>query len=288
MKTAFVFPGQGSQFVGMGKDLAEKFLDQANAILGFDLKKIVLEGPEEELKKTEIQQPAIFTVSAAAFAKLGTKPDAVAGHSLGEYSALYAAGVLSFEDGVKTVHRRGKFMQEAVPPGAGAMAAVLGGERKVIADICQEVGNVWPANFNSPGQVVISGTKEAVDKASEKLKAAGIKKIIALAVSAPFHCPLMRPAAEKLAVELNKIAFKDARIPVVANITADYVTKGDEIKKLLIKQVVAPVLWEDSVRKMIADGVTSFVEVGPGKVLSGLIKKINPNVEVKTYDEVKG
>jgi len=291
MKTAFVFPGQGSQSVGMGKELAEIYLDRANAILGFDLKKIVFEGPEDDLKKTEIQQPAIFTVSVAAFHQLTTynlQLTTVAGHSLGEYSALYAAGVISFEDGVKTVNLRGKFMQEAVPMGTGAMAALLGGDRKVIFDICAEVGQVWPANFNSPGQVVISGTKEGVEKASEKLKAAGVKKIIPLAVSAPFHCPLMQPAADKLAAQLEKITIKDAAIPIYANVTASPVTAGAEIKQLLIKQVTAPVLWEDSVRKMIAGGISSFIEVGPGKVLTGLIKKIDSNVEVKTHDEIKG
>ncbi len=291
MKTAFVFPGQGSQAVGMGKGFAEEHLDRANVILGFDLKKLVFEGPEEELKKTEIQQPAIFTISVAAYERLKTKdqrPETVAGHSLGEYSALYAAGSISFEDGVKTVHLRGKFMQEAVPPGEGAMAALLGGDRKTVADVCREVGDVWPANFNSPGQVVISGRKEAVEQAGEKLKAAGVKKIIPLAVSAPFHCPLMQPAAEKLAGQLDKITIKDASVPVYANVTALPVTSGAEIKHLLIKQVTAPVLWEDSVTKMIADGVSIFVETGPGKVLSGLIKKIDPRVEVKTYDEIKG
>jgi [acyl-carrier-protein] S-malonyltransferase len=290
MTTAFVFPGQGSQFIGMGKDLAEKYLDRANVALGFDLKKIVLEGPEEELKKTAIQQPAIFTVSVAAFESLkakGLAPAAVAGHSLGEYSALYAAGVISFEDGVKTVNLRGKFMQEAVPAGAGAMAALLGGDRSAIANICKEVGNVWPANFNSPGQVVISGTKEGVDKAAEKLKAAGVKKIIPLAVSAPFHCPLMQPAAEKLAEQLDKIKLNDARLPVYTNVTAGPVTSAAEIKKLLIKQVTAPVLWEKLIKNMIADGATSFIEVGPGKVLAGLVKKIDPGVEVKSYDEAK-
>jgi len=290
MKTAFVFPGQGSQSVGMGKDLAEKLLDRASQVLGFDLKKIVYEGPEEELRKTEIQQPAIFTVSAAAFERLtasGLRPAALAGHSLGEYSALFAAGAISFEDGVKTVHLRGKFMQEAVPFGLGAMAAVLGGERKMVADICQEVDNVWPANFNSPEQVVISGEKEAVKKAGEKLKSAGAKRIIPLAVSAPFHCPLMQPAADKLAQQLDKITIKDAALPVYANVTALPVTSGAEIKQLLIKQVTAPVLWEDSIAKMIADGMTSFIEVGPGKVLSGLIKKINSSVEVKAHDEIK-
>jgi len=284
MTTAFVFPGQGSQSIGMGKDLAEKYLDQASQVLGFDLKKLCFEGPEEALKKTEITQPAILTVSVAAFNQITTDNSqltTVAGHSLGEYSALVAAGSISFKDAVKIVNLRGKFMQQAVPIGEGAMAAVLGGERKTIEDICKEVGNVWPANFNAPGQIVISGKKEAVDNACERLKASGVKRIIPLAVSAPFHCPLMQPAADQLKVALDKIEIKDATIPVVANVTADYVTKGAEIKALLVKQVTSPVLWEDSVKKMIADGVGSFVEVGPGKVLSGLIKKIDRSVEVK-------
>jgi [acyl-carrier-protein] S-malonyltransferase len=288
MKIAFVFPGQGSQFVGMGKGWAEKYLEQAGEILGFDLKKVVLEGPEEELKKTEIQQPAIFAVSAAAYDRLKTKdsPKTVAGHSLGEYSALYAAEAISFEAGVKIVHLRGKFMQEAVPEGQGAMAAILGGEKEIIIDVCQEVGQVWPANFNSPGQIVISGKKSAVEAASEKLKKAGAKKIVPLAVSAPFHCPLMQPAADKLKVELDKFDIKDAQIPVVANVTANYVSKGTEIKELLIKQITSPVLWEDSVKKMVNDGITHFVEVGPGKVLCGLIKKIAPEVEAKTFEDM--
>jgi [acyl-carrier-protein] S-malonyltransferase len=291
MKTAYVFPGQGSQFVGMGQGLAEPYLDRASQVLGFDLKKLVLEGPEDGLKQTAIQQPAIFAVSVAAFERLKAKgelPAAVAGHSLGEYSALYAAGVISFEAGVKTVNLRGRFMQEAVPAGQGAMAALLGGDRATIANICKEVGNVWPANFNSPGQVVISGTKAGVDKAAEKLKAAGVKKVIPLAVSAPFHCPLMQPAADKLAAQLDKITFQDAAVPVYANVTAAAVKSAAEIKQLLIKQVTGPVLWEDSVKQLIADGVSSFVEVGPGKVLSGLIKKIAAGVEVKSYDEIKG
>jgi [acyl-carrier-protein] S-malonyltransferase len=291
MKTAFIFPGQGSQFVGMGKGFADKLLDQANQILGFDLKKIVLGGPEEDLKKTEITQPAIFVISVAMCESLKVTRvafDLVAGHSLGEYSALYAAGAISFADGAKILNLRGKFMQEAVPLGEGAMAALLGGESETIAQICTEIGNVWPANFNSPGQVVISGRKAAVEKAAEKLKAAGVKKIIPLAVSAPFHCPLMQPAADKLAVELKKMAINDAKVPVIANVNASPVTKGEEIRELLIKQVTAPVLWEASIKQMIADGATRFIEVGPGKVLSGLIKKIDPKVEVKNYDEVKG
>jgi [acyl-carrier-protein] S-malonyltransferase len=293
MTTAFVFPGQGSQSVGMGREFAEKYLEQANIVLGFDLKTLVLEGPEEELKKTEIQQPAIFTVSVAMLEALRTRNSellthlaAVAGHSLGEYSALYATGVISFEDGVKTVNLRGKFMQEAVPAGAGMMAALLGGERETIANICKEIGNVWPANFNSPGQIVISGTKEAVEQAGIKLKAAGVKKIIPLAVSAPFHCPLMQPAADKLAAQLDKITFHDAAVPVYANITARPVTSGAEIKQLLIKQVTGSVLWEDSIKRIIADGATSFIEVGPGKVLAGLIKKIDPAAEVKSFAEI--
>ena len=288
MKTAFVFPGQGSQFVGMGKGFAEVLLDEANQVLGFDLKKLCFEGPEEELKKTEITQPAILTVSVAAFGLLKIKPDVVAGHSLGEYSALVAAGAISFRDAVKIVNLRGKFMQEAVPLGQGAMAAVLGADRTKLVEICKAVGNVQPANMNSPDQIVISGKKEAVEEAGKQLKEAGAKRVIPLQVSAPFHSQLMEPAAQKLRDELAKIEIKDARIPVVANVTADYVTSGKEISELLIRQVTGSVLWEDSVRKMIKDGIGSFVEVGPGKVLSGLIKKIDPSVEVRTYDEIKG
>ena len=295
LKKAFVFPGQGSQTVGMGKGLAEPFLDRANEVLGFDLKKICLEGPAEELKKTEITQPAIFTVSVAAFHQLTTHNlqlttdlHAVAGHSLGEYSALYAAGALSFEDGVKILNLRGKFMQEAVPIGAGAMMAVLGLAGDKIAECCKNAeGAVSPANFNSPGQVVISGEANAVSKAAELCKQAGAKRVIPLVVSAPFHCALMKPAQEKLAKEIEKITIKDAKIPVVANVTADYVTSASDIKDLLIKQVTAPVRWEDSVKKMIADGVAEFVEIGPGKVLSGLIKKIDRSVLVGGYNEIK-
>lgn len=293
MKTAFVFPGQGSQFVGMGKDLAEKYLDQANEILGFDLKKLCFEGPEEELKKTEITQPAILTVSIAAFEYLKSKntplPAAVAGHSLGEYSALVAASSLSFQDAVKIVYLRGKFMQEAVPLGEGSMAAILGLTKEKVEECCQKVssfGVVSAANLNSPGQIVISGKKQAVEEAAGPCKEAGAKRVIPLQVSAPFHCSLMQPAADKLKLELDKIEIKDANIPVVANVSADFVTKGSDIKKLLVEQVTKSVLWEDSIRKMIGDGITSFVEVGPGMVLSGLIKKIDREVEVKTYLEV--
>ena len=289
MKTAFVFPGQGSQSVGMGKDLAEGLLDQANEILGFDLKTIVLEGPEDELKKTAITQPAILTVSVAAFNQLTTNNlqlTTVAGHSLGEYSALVAAGALRFEDAVKVVNLRGKFMQEAVPVGQGAMAAIIGGDRAKIEEICASIEGVWPANFNSTGQIVISGKKEAVEKASAACKEAGAKRAIPLPVSAPFHCPLMQPAADKLKAALDKIEIKNTTIPICANVTGNHVTSGAEIKELLVKQVTAPVLWEDSVKKMIADGVGQFIEVGPGKVLAGLIKKIDRSVEIKSYLEM--
>jgi len=278
MSTAFVFPGQGAQAIGMGKGLAEEYLDKANQILGFDLKKICFEGPEDQLKQTAITQPAILTVSIAMFKQQTTdnkqQTQFVAGHSLGEYSALVAAGSISFEDAVKTVHLRGKFMQEAVPIGEGAMAAILGGERSVIENICQEICQVWPANYNAPGQIVISGQKSAVNAACEKLKAAGVKRTIPLAVSAPFHCPLMQPAADKLKAELDKIEIKDATIPIIANVTAKPVTSSAEIKDLLIKQVTGSVLWEDSVKYMLSQGVDNFIEVGPGKVLTGLIKKI--------------
>lgn len=293
MKTAFVFPGQGSQTIGMGKDLAEVYLDKANQILGFDLKKLCFEGPEDELKKTEITQPAILTVSVAAYEALKSKglpsPAAVAGHSLGEYSALVAAGAIAFEDAVKIVNLRGKFMQEAVPLGEGSMAAILGLTKEQVDDCCAkaaDLGVVSAANLNSPGQIVISGKKEAVEKASALCKEAGAKRTIPLQVSAPFHCVLMQPAADKLKAELDKIEIKDAQIPVVANVTADYVTNGAEIKDLLYKQVTNPVRWEDSVNKMIADGIKSFVEVGSGKVLAGLIKKCDRSVEVKSSQEV--
>ncbi|MEE8638136.1 MAG: ACP S-malonyltransferase [Candidatus Margulisiibacteriota bacterium] len=293
MKTAFVFPGQGSQSVGMGKDLAEKHLDQASEILGLDLKKLCFEGPEEELMKTEVTQPAILTVSVAAFELLKSKgvpmPAAVAGHSLGEYSALVAAAALSFQDAVKVVHVRGKFMQEATPLGEGSMAAIVGMNKEQVGECCKKastLGTVSAANLNSPGQIVISGKKQAVEQATKLCKEAGAKRTVPLQVSAPFHCPLMQPAAQKLKLELDKIQIKDAQIPLVANVTADYTTKASEIRELLIKQVTHPVLWEDSIKKMLDDGITSFIEVGPGRVLSGLIQRINRKAEVKTYLEV--
>lgn len=294
MKTAFVFPGQGSQAVGMGKNLAEKHLDLASEILGFDLKQLCYEGPEEKLKKTEITQPAILTVSVAAYEFLKSKnvptPAAVAGHSLGEYSALVAAEALAFEDAVKIVHLRGKFMQEAVPPGEGSMAAIIGLNKKQVEECClkaSELGTVAPANINSPGQIVISGKSEAVNQAIENCKTAGAKRAVPLSVSAPFHCSLMQPAADKLKIELDKIKLSDGKIPLVANATAEYVKGAGEIKNLLIKQVTAPVLWQESVQKMISNGISRFIEVGPGNVLAGLIKRVDRGLEVKSFQEVK-
>lgn len=275
----------------MGQGFAEGLLDQASQILGFDIKNICLRGPFEELKKTTIAQPAIFIVSVAALQKLKSKGlwpvEALAGHSLGEYTALYAAGVISFEDGVKILHLRGKFMQEAVPLGQGAMSAVLNLDRENVKKCCRDAGGlVYPANYNSPDQIVISGEAAAVRKAGELCKNAGAKRVIPLQVSAPFHCPLMLPAQEKLEKEMDMINIADAAIPVYANVSAVKVTQALKIKQSLIKQVTAPVLWEDSVKNMIGAGINNFVEIGPGKVLINLVKKIDKTVSAKNYEEV--
>lgn len=293
MKIAFVFPGQGSQYVGMGKDLVakfsytKKFFDDANQALGFDLQKLCYDGPDEELKKTEITQPAILTVSAICLEAMKSfgniKAEAVAGHSLGEYTALYSAGSLSFKDAVKLVNLRGKFMQAAVPLGEGTMAAILGLDHNVVKEICIKAsakGTVEAANINSPGQIVISGTISGVAEASKLCKEAGAKRVIELQVSAPFHSSMMKPAADNLAIELDKMVVKDAQVPVVSNVTADYVTSAGTIKELLIKQMTSPVLWEDSVMKLSNDGFDTFIEIGPGKALTGLIKKINQKAKI--------
>lgn len=287
-KIAFVFPGQGSQTVGMCKafydqyPVAKRVFEEADEALGFSITKMCFEGPEDQLRLTYNTQPAILTASTACAAVLkehGIKCDVAAGHSLGEYSALVNAGALAFADAVRIVRKRGQFMQEAVPVGEGSMAAVLGLESQQIVDICRNVEAesgeaVQAVNFNCPGQVVIAGAVGAVNKAIEALKAAGAKRAILLPVSAPFHSTLMQPASERLAEVLAPITINDAKIPVVANVTAAEVTSGAEIKELLVKQAAMPVLWETSVRNMVAGGVDTFVEVGPGKVLTGFTKKI--------------
>ena len=288
-KVAFVFPGQGAQKVGMCKDFydnyacAKKVFEEADEALGFSISKMCFEGPEEELRLTKFTQPAILTCSLAALAVMreyGLECEIAGGHSLGEYSALAAAGVISLKDAVVAVNKRGQFMQEAVPVGEGAMAAVMGLEPDKIVEICQQVEKecgeaVQAVNFNCPGQIVIAGATKAVEKATEALKAAGAKRAIPLPVSAPFHSTLMKPAAERLKEVLDKIEFRDAKFPVVANVTAEPVVKAEEIRALLVKQAASPVKWEMSMRNMIRDGIDTYVEVGPGKTLTGFTRKID-------------
>lgn len=311
MKIAFLFPGQGSQTVGMAKDLVstyskyEKYLATAEKSLGFSISTLMFEGPMEDLTKTYNAQPALLlssTIAASLLMEYGVQPDYLAGHSLGEYSALVMAGALSVKDGATIVHKRGKFMNEAVPAGQGAMAAILGmepGPLEEVTDAITASGHpVQIANLNCPGQIVISGTAEGVRLASESAKENGAKRAIPLAVSGPFHSSLMRPASSKLAVELAMISVNTPKVPVIANVTAEPVTTAEPIRQLLIEQVTAPVRWEESVRKMIDLGVDTFIECGPGNVLSGLVKKIDRSVTtlsvhdseslVKTIQFVKG
>ena len=285
-KIAFLFPGQASQYVGMGKEfyenysLAKELFEMANDALEFDIGKLCFEGPEEKLKLTEYTQPSILLCSVVMKKILdlkGVKPDIGAGHSLGEYSALVAAGSLDFATALKVVRMRGKFMQEAVPDGEGAMAALLGIERKKVEEVLGGIkdGVVEPANFNSPGQIVISGEKRAVERAVEELKKNGAKRAVFLPVSAPFHCQLMKPAEDKLAKYLDDCEFKDLGFPIVTNVDAKLIERGNDAKDSLRRQVSKPVRWEESVLKIIEQGIDVFIEVGPGKVLSGLSRQIN-------------
>ncbi|QMV40210.1 ACP S-malonyltransferase [Cohnella cholangitidis] len=292
-KIAFVFPGQGAQAVGMGKDVYEShaaaraIFDQADAALGFSISKLAFEGPDDELRQTANTQPALLATSIAlleAYKAHGVKPDYVAGHSLGEYSALVAAGALAFDDAVRLVRARGQFMEQAVPSGQGAMAAVLGAERDALQTLCADIAAsgsiVELANVNCPGQIVVSGSADGVAAVAERGKEAGAKRVIPLDVSGPFHSSLMQPAANNLSAKLASTDFNDAQVPVVANVHAKPVTSGQELRELLVKQVVSPVQWEDTIKYLISEGVDTFVEIGSGTVLAGLIKKIDKSVQV--------
>jgi len=299
MKRAFIFPGQGSQYVGMGKSLASRFgtarriFHTADEVLGFSLTQLCFEGPAEELQRTENQQPALLTVSTAAFRVLeeqGLRPDYVAGHSLGEYSALVAAGSLDFADALNLVRKRGRYMQEAVPQGVGAMAALLklpeGRLDSVLAEAAQgEV--VSAANLNSPDQIVIAGHAAAVSRAIELAKTAGARRAILLQVTAPFHCSLMKPAQERLAEDLNATEFRDLTVPLVNNWQAQIIHTGAEAREGLYRQVPNPVRWADSMRRLADKGVTRFVEVGAGNVLTGILRNINPALEGSRFGEAE-
>lgn len=296
MKIAFVFPGQGSQHVGMGQDLCDHFAearavyDEASAALQYDVRELSFRGPKDELNRTFRTQPCLLTASMAAYRVLRSTnilPQCVAGHSLGEYSAVVAAGVIPLNEAVVLTEKRGTFMQEAVPEGKGLMAAIIGLARDRVDAICVSVasGYVSPANYNCPGQIVIAGEKQAVETAMEMAKEAGARKVMALAVSAPSHCTLMAEASNKLAAALEPMRFDEPAVPVVNNADALFLTSGDRIKISLIKQLNSPLLWEDSIGNMVKNGVDTFIEIGPGRVLSGLIKRIDGTVRIMNIED---
>ena len=292
-RIAFVFPGQGSQAVGMGRDLGEASprWAEASAAVGFDLRTLCFEGPEADLMLTANTQPAILTASIVAWDALtaaGVRCDFVAGHSLGEYSALTAAGGVGFADAVRTVRARGQFMQDAVPAGAGAMAAILGLDRALVSQACSEAADAGPvqvANLNGPGQTVIAGATAAVKRAADLAKAKGAKRAVLLPVSAPFHSALLAPAAERLAEVLRGVRFRNLAVPLVTNVDAEFLTEGARVTDTLVRQVTAPVRWEEVVLRLAKEGVTTCVEVGPGKVLSGLIRRIAPDTQVLNVED---
>lgn len=300
MKKAFLFPGQGSQKVGMVADLYEKYdavkalLKEADNRLGFSISRMMFDGPDEKLMKTEFTQPAILTASVAVSTVLrehGLTPDVVAGHSLGEYSALVTAGALSFSDAIHVVHLRGKYMQEAVPLGEGGMAAIIALDAESIKDICNTISTeekpVQAVNFNCPGQVVIAGATEAVKQACNAMKEAGAKMAVMLKVSAPFHSIMMEPAAVKLKEVLDTVTIQDAQMPVYANYDAAAEIKADDIRKNLVLQAAHPVLWDASIQQMIADGADLMIEAGPGTVLSGFMKRINRRIRTLHAEDVE-
>ncbi|PYS05304.1 MAG: [acyl-carrier-protein] S-malonyltransferase [Acidobacteria bacterium] len=299
MKVAFVFPGQGAQYAGMGRDISEKFSEaraafaEADTALEFRISRLCFEGPEEKLKLTENTQPAIVTVSIAMFRVLegkGVRPDFVAGHSLGEYSALVAAGAMKLGEAARLVRNRGRYMQEAVPVGEGAMAAIVGLDLPVVQSICDRAAEgqiVSPANLNSPGQIVIAGNRDAVERAVALAKEARAKMAVLLKVSAPFHCALLKPAEERLSVDLDRCVFTELRHPLVTNVDAAVIRTGAEARSALKRQVSRPVRWHESIQRLLDEGVRTFVEVGPGKILLGLIRSIDKSATMLNAEDEK-